>query len=157
MPPPVEPAVLWHSHELLFGFTSAAIGGYFLTALPSWAGLAPLQGGLLQGLVLLWGLARLATGFAYSMSLPLLLVANAGYFLLLAAILLWKILLTRTYPKLGFVGAVLGIGLCDAFLLGAMVTGRPWISLFIAQMVVTGITLLIVNIAGRAIPALTRN
>ncbi len=157
VPPPFEPAVLWHSHELLFGFTSAAIGGYLLTALPSWTGLAPLQGGLLQGLVLLWGLARLATGFACSLSLPLLLLANAGYFLLLAAILLWKILLARTYPKLGFVGAVIGLGLCDAIFLGAMATGRPWISLFIAQMVVTGIALLIVTIAGRAIPAFTRN
>lgn len=154
VPPPFEPAVLWHSHELLFGFASAAIGGYLLTALPGWTGLAPLHGGWLQGLVLLWGLARLATAFALSLPLPLLLLANAGYFLLLAAILLWHILLARATSKLGFVAAVLGLGLCDALFLGAMVTGRPFT---FAHTAITGIALLIVTIGGRAIPAFTRN
>jgi len=30
------PHVLWHGHEMLFGFIVAAIAGFLLTAVPSW-------------------------------------------------------------------------------------------------------------------------
>ena len=34
----------WHFHELLFGFVTAAIAGFLLTAIPNWTGRMPLQG-----------------------------------------------------------------------------------------------------------------
>lgn len=154
VPPPLEPAVLWHIHELLFGFAPEAVGGYLLTALPGWSGIAPLRGGGLQALVLLWCLGRLATGFAFDLPLPLLLLANYSYALLLAGILLWHIVLAAALPKLGFVGAVLGLGLCDAVFSGAMVSGRFGAALTLAHLAVMGMTLLIVTIAGRAIQLL---
>ena len=30
------PAQLWHAHEMLYGFVSAALAGFLLTAVPSW-------------------------------------------------------------------------------------------------------------------------
>lgn len=30
------PPVTWHAHEMIFGYASAAIGGFFLTAVPNW-------------------------------------------------------------------------------------------------------------------------
>jgi uncharacterized protein involved in response to NO len=30
------PASLWHAHEMVYGFISAAIAGFLLTAVPSW-------------------------------------------------------------------------------------------------------------------------
>jgi len=32
----------WHIHEMLFGFVMAAVGGFLLTAIPNWAGRAPV-------------------------------------------------------------------------------------------------------------------
>ena len=29
---------LWHAHEMIFGYASAALGGFFLTAVPNWTG-----------------------------------------------------------------------------------------------------------------------
>src|SRR3989338_8068549 len=58
----------WHLHELLFGMGGAAVGGYLLTALPSWTGAAGRvgpQGG--RALALLWLLARLSLPFAESL------------------------------------------------------------------------------------------
>ena len=34
---------LWHAHEMIFGFATAAIAGFFLTAVPNWTG-APAAG-----------------------------------------------------------------------------------------------------------------
>ena len=28
----------WHAHEMIFGYSAAALGGFFLTAAPSWTG-----------------------------------------------------------------------------------------------------------------------
>ena len=28
----------WHAHEMIFGYATAAMGGFFLTAVPNWTG-----------------------------------------------------------------------------------------------------------------------
>ena len=36
---PVGPAPqLWDAHEMIFGYGAAALGGFFLTAVPNWTG-----------------------------------------------------------------------------------------------------------------------
>lgn len=52
-------ALNWHAHEMLFGYTSAALAGYMLTAIPNWTGRLPVSGSQLLGLVLLWLLGRI--------------------------------------------------------------------------------------------------
>ncbi|WP_426414679.1 NnrS family protein [Aestuariirhabdus sp. LZHN29] len=44
----------WHSHEMLFGYTPAVIGGFLLTAVRNWTGVATIRGPLLAGLALVW-------------------------------------------------------------------------------------------------------
>jgi uncharacterized protein involved in response to NO len=69
---------------MLFGFACAIVIGTLLTALPSWAGIAELQGAPLAGLTLAWLLGRIA--FWAAPWLPPGLVA-------LADLLLWPVLL----------------------------------------------------------------
>ena len=52
--------VLWHAHEMVFGFAGAAIGGFALTAVANWTGRPPVAGLPLQVLCALWLLARAA-------------------------------------------------------------------------------------------------
>lgn len=64
--------VLWHGHEMLFGFAMAVIAGFLLTAMQNWTGLRLVTPGQLALLVATWLAARLA--FAFSDILPLWLV-----------------------------------------------------------------------------------
>lgn len=57
---PTLPAVLWHGHEMLFGYATAVLAGFLLTATPSWSGGAPVRGAALAGLCALWLAGRLA-------------------------------------------------------------------------------------------------
>lgn len=57
---PVGGMLVWHRHEMPFGFASAIIGGFLLTAVPSWTGRPGLHGRPLIGLLLVWLTARLA-------------------------------------------------------------------------------------------------
>lgn len=57
---PLPGRVLWHGHEMLFGFAAAIVVGTLLTALPSWAGTPEVRGGALAALVLAWLAGRVA-------------------------------------------------------------------------------------------------
>jgi len=57
---PSAPPLLWHAHEMLFGFAVSIIVGFLLTAGKAWTGLATPRGPWLGALALLWLAARLA-------------------------------------------------------------------------------------------------
>ncbi|WP_119419129.1 NnrS family protein [Desertibaculum subflavum] len=46
--------MLWHGHEMMFGFLAAAFAGFLLTAVPNWTGTTRLHGAPLAGLFALW-------------------------------------------------------------------------------------------------------
>lgn len=52
--------MFFHGHEMVFGFTSAAVAGFLLTAVPNWTGATPVRGAPLLGLVALWIAGRAA-------------------------------------------------------------------------------------------------
>lgn len=56
--PSLLPPLVWHVHEMVFGFAAATVAGFLLTAIPNWTGRMPLQGGPLAVLVLLWAVGR---------------------------------------------------------------------------------------------------
>jgi len=58
---PTPPPLLWHAHEMLFGFAIAVIVGFLMTAGKSWTGLATPRGPALGFLFLLWLSARVAS------------------------------------------------------------------------------------------------
>lgn len=88
-------SVLWHGHELVFGFVTAAIAGFALTAIPEFTGTAPIgRAGLLR-LTLLWLAARPA--YALAGLWPSWLGLWPAALLNLA---LWLLLLAQLVPAL---------------------------------------------------------
>jgi uncharacterized protein involved in response to NO len=77
----------WHSHEMLFGYASAVIAGFLLTATRNWTGIATLNGRPLAALCTLWLFGR-ALPFAYP-SVPGALVAGVDALFLPA--LIWAL------------------------------------------------------------------
>lgn len=64
---PAPPTVHWHAHEMLFGFATAVIVGFLMTAGKTWTGLATPRGSVLGYLFLLWLSARVASLLASHM------------------------------------------------------------------------------------------
>lgn len=67
-PPTAFDPVAWHGHELLFGFLSAVMARFLLTAVPNWTKRLPITGWALAGLSALWLAGRAAV--ALSANLP---------------------------------------------------------------------------------------
>lgn len=58
------PGVLWHAHEMIFGFAVAVIIGFLFTAGRNWTGLPTPTGAQLAALAGLWLLGRIGMAFS---------------------------------------------------------------------------------------------
>src|SRR3546814_10822226 len=57
-------ALLWHAHEMVFGFAAVIVVGFLFTAGRAWTGVETPTGGALAALTALWLAGRLAMWFA---------------------------------------------------------------------------------------------
>jgi uncharacterized protein involved in response to NO len=146
----------WHQHEMLFGYASAIIAGFALTAVPNWTGRLPLRGGALAGLFGLWLVGRIAVQVSLWTGPAVVLVLDVGFLTVLAGVVLREVAAGRNWRNLP-VGALLTI-LALANLLThlepalALATGDVGIRLGLAAVLV-----LIGLIGGRVTPSFTRN
>lgn len=62
-PPVGNISLLWHVHEMVFGFAIAVVIGFLFTAARNWTGLWTPRGSQLAGLAALWIAGRLAMAF----------------------------------------------------------------------------------------------
>ena len=153
---PALPAanVLWHMHEMVFGFAGAVIVGFLFTAGRNWTNLSTPDGGRLAALALLWLAGRAAMLLAPGV--PALLVD--GLFLPLCAVAFGRVLVQarskRNYPVCGIL-ALLSLA---NLLFHAAANG--WIALSPLAPVhgaILLVTVLEAVIGGRVIPMFTRN
>jgi len=94
---PALAPLLWHAHEMLFGFAVAIIVGFLMTAGKAWTGLATPRGAALAALALLWLAARVA-----SVAGPYMVYAALDLALLpiVALVLIRLLLRARNYRNL---------------------------------------------------------
>lgn len=150
-------ALDWHMHEMLYGFLSAAIAGFLLTAVPNWTGRPALRGLPLFALVLLWAGGRLLALSADFVG-PLAFAAVDGLFpLLLVLILAREILTAGNWRNLPVLVALIGYAASNLLFHGAASGLIDWQVNHIAFAAVLLIVLLIALIGGRITPNFTRN
>ena len=98
---PLGGMLAWHRHEMPFGFASAVVAGFLLTAVPNWTGRPGVRGWPLIGLFAVWLLARLAWWLPLG---PAGLLLMQAPFLPLLAVLLGRDLIAagkrENYPIL---------------------------------------------------------
>ncbi len=150
--PMTMPPLLWHAHEMLFGFATAVIVGFLLTAGRAWTGLATPRGPTLAALALLWLAARAAALLApypvYAALDVLLLPLVAG---LLTAVLL-RAGNRRNLPLAGILVLLAGANTIFHLASLGLVDVAPMTALH------AGLALIIVIetvMGGRVIPAFT--
>lgn len=155
VPPSTFTPMLWHAHEMLFGYTSAVIAGFLLTAASRWTGRETARGVGLLALTALW----LAGRVAMVLPLPTLLVAVVdGAFLPALALVVGRVILgTRNRRNYGVLALVAVLAAANALThLDALGLAPGWSrrALFAAMDV---IVLMMLVVGARIIPMFTRN
>jgi uncharacterized protein involved in response to NO len=154
LPTALDP-LIWHRHEMLFGFVGAIVGGFLLTAVPNWTGRLPIAGWPLGGLFGLWAAARLALLFSATIGIVPAALLDVGFFLVLG-LLAAREVLEANNRNIPIVGMILLFGTADA--IDYLATGGilPWPDLG-WQLAIGIVVILISLIGGRIIPSFTRN
>lgn len=147
--------MLWHAHEMLFGYTSAVIAGFLLTAASRWTGRETARGAGLLALAALW----LAGRIAMVLPLPTLLVAMVdGAFLPALALVVGRVILgtrnRRNYGVLALIAVLAGANALTHLDALGLAPGWSRRALFAAMDVVV---LMMLVVGGRVIPMFTRN
>jgi uncharacterized protein involved in response to NO len=149
-----RPPMLWHAHEMLFGFIATAMAGFLLTAVPSWTGQKGLSGRPLIILASIWLAARVL--IACSALWPAVLIAAVDLaFLPALAVLVARPLLrsrSRNTPLL----AVLALfWLTDLVFQIGLIRNNPPLALHALHVGIDIVLVLVTVIGGRIVPSFT--
>jgi uncharacterized protein involved in response to NO len=150
---PVE----WHAHEFLWGYLSAVVAGFMLTAVPNWTGRLPIVGRPLALLWISWAIGRVAVFF--SAGLPPALTAGLDllFLVLLIFMLGREIVAGRNWRNLK---VLLLVGLLlagNAVFHVENTSGEALSQGYGIRLGIASAILLITVIGGRVIPSFTRN
>lgn len=147
---------LWHGHELIFGFGSAALGGFFLTAVPNWTGAKAAPGRFIALAAGIWLAGRVAMWFSGSLPPPAVALIDLTFLPLLGAKIATQLLKRPKPQNMMFLGllAIVWLSNLDTHLefIGWTETAGTGLraGLF-------GLVAMIAVLGGRVTPAFTRN
>ncbi|WP_026285013.1 NnrS family protein [Thiomonas sp. FB-6] len=149
--------VLWHAHEMLYGFVVAVIVGFLLTAGRVWTQLSTPRGPALGALFALWAAGRVAAASGPYMLFFLL----DGSFLIIVAAVFAGLLLRAGNRRNAAVGGVLALlallALANVLFHLAVLAVVPIDPMRAIYAAIALVVLLECIIGGRVIPQFSRN
>jgi uncharacterized protein involved in response to NO len=154
--PPSWNPLAWHAHAMVFGFAGAAVGGFLLTAVPSWTNTHPVSGRPLALLFTLWAAGRACVALAAYLPAWLVAVAELGYWPLLAFMVARPLIQAGKWRNIAFLPILALMALADLCTQLEPLTGSAlglkgvYLGLFL-------LLLMIVIVGGRIIPSFTQN
>jgi uncharacterized protein involved in response to NO len=155
--PFAPPPVLWHAHEMIFGYACAVLGGFFLTAVPSWTGEKSARAAFLTLLALLWLAGRLVVWWSGGLDPVLVAVIDLAFLPVLAAKIALQ-LARRPKPQNMVVLLLIAMIWAGNLMVHLDWTGAtPGSAAAGLRLGLLTIAAMIAIIGGRVIPAFTRN
>lgn len=145
----------WHAHEMLFGYSSAALAGFLLTAIPNWTGRLPVSGAPLALLFLVWLLGRLVLIAPAQVGLGWAVALDLAFLPLLFAICLREVVAGRKWRDLKVLAGVLALALANGGFHALVIwNGDTGLA---SRLAISAYVMLIGIIGGRVVPSFTRN
>lgn len=147
----------WHGHEMLFGFGSAIIVGFILTAVQNWTGIPGVKGNKLMLLAAVWLAARVALLFPIDGMQWAIMVLDVSFLPIAAYFFAKPLIQIKQYRNLFIVLILALLTLANvACHLAYLLNQWSWLS-YGNYLAIALITLLIVIIGGRVMPMFTAN
>ena len=150
------PPQMWHAHEMIFGYATAALGGFFLTAVPNWTGAKAAPERFIALVFGLWLAGRIAVALSGILPPWLVAVVDLAFLPVLAVKLLIQ-LMARPKPQNLMLLLLLGLVWTSNLLVHLQwmgVTGTEWQGLRGGLLTISA---MIAVLGGRITPAFTRN
>lgn len=145
---------VWHGHEMLFGYTTAVIAGFLLTAVRAWTNEPTPSGVPLMALAALWVCGRVLVLTPFAMTAA---VVNAAFPVAVALAIGIPLLRSRNVRNYFFVGLLVLMGVLTLAVHLAL-QGRFELSPHLGlQLALDVVLFIMVIMGGRVIPMFTNN
>lgn len=106
-------ALVWHRHEMLFGYAGAIIAGFLLTAVPNWTGHPTPKGRSLIWLVSLWFAGRVSVLFSASLPSALVALLDVSFFAACAASIAPALIKSNNRKNYFFIALLVGLSVAN--------------------------------------------
>lgn len=147
----------WHAHAFLFGYLSAVIAGFLLTAVPNWTGRLPIVGWRLAGLFALWVCGRIAIVFSQALPAVVAPMIDLAFPIVLGGVILREIIAGRNWKNLVVLALLLVFTLANALFHHEALSGDYAAQGYGLRLGVATAVMMIAVIGGRIVPSFTRN
>lgn len=148
----------WHAHEMIFGFSTAVLAGFLLTAIANWTERPTAHGRALGALVALWLAGR--AGMLFSGQLPRFAPAilDLAFAPGLVAACAQPLLTAKNRRNYGFIGMLAALWLANAMTHAAALGVLSPVYAQRGNLVgVDVLVIALVVMTGRVVPMFTRN
>ena len=145
----------WHAHEMLFGFSSAVLAGFLLTAIPNWTGRLPVSGRPLAALFALWVIGRIALLSSGIIGLPVAAGIEALFLPVLLLICAREVIVGRKWKDLKVISGLILLSAANIWFHLSVLGGLDVDAA--ARLAIGAYTMLIMIVGGRIVPSFTRN
>ena len=149
--------VWWHGHEMLFGFGTAIVVGFLLTAVQTWTGVIGIRGKPLAILVLTWLSGRLLLAFGSGLPDWLIAAGDVSYLFLAAIAMAYPVVKVKQWRNLMFVPMLFILALLNAASHWGVIHDQPQLATQSLHGTIMLFALIISVIGGRVIAAFTAN
>ncbi|RQR33380.1 NnrS family protein [Burkholderia sp. Bp9143] len=146
--------LMWHVHEMIFGFVAAIVVGFLLTATRAWTSRETLRGPALAALWLLWLAGRV---LVWSGPATLAAVVDSLFLPVTAVVLLRVLISAKNRHNVFLPVALLLFGALNVLFHAAVMTGRADLALRTAYAATGLVVFFVAVITGRIVPMFTMN
>jgi uncharacterized protein involved in response to NO len=94
-PAEVVPPIMWHAHEMIYGFAAASAAGLLIAQVPSWSWAPPISMSRIIGLAVIWVLGRLVMAGSAVLPAGLVAVVDLAFLPTFAGVVIWPLVTTR--------------------------------------------------------------
>ncbi|PKA43296.1 NnrS family protein (plasmid) [Rhizobium sullae] len=145
----------WHAHEMLFGFASAVLAGFLLTAVPNWTGRLPVSGRPLVVLFGLWTFGRVAILLSDTIGVLPAAVIDSLFLPAMLVICAREVIAGRKWKDLKVVSGLAALSAANiCFHILVIERASPELPIRLA---LSAYVALITIVGGRILPSFTRN
>jgi len=152
---PIGGSYWWHGHEMVFGFSTAIIAGFLLTAVQTWTGIPSVKGKTLSALFILWLAARLLLLFPGDISLWIISIVDLAFLPFVAIALGYPIFRIKQWRNMIFIPILLLLSVENFMAHRGVWLEQPDVSQNAIWSAVITVVLLISLMGGRVIPFFT--
>ena len=155
MPAQAIPAVLWHIHEMIFGFAALIAVGFIMTAVQTWAGRPSITGKPVIYLLSVWLAIRLMLWLNSELSIMVALMLQLLWWVSVIIFYSRIVIAAQNRRNYLFIPLFSGLAALNLAVLGLAWLGQTLLAMHLIKAALLLFTLVMTVIGGRVIPFFT--